>query len=160
MELVPNYFFLKDKIYKKLRVVKSEDYIVVWSYEDEMRQRFTYSLVRKEATKAYRLNEVCDLLDKKIRYIVSYLDRGLIPYPASRLYHIISKKPSKWMWSQEDILYMRDLIFQLAPKDKHGDPRRDFSLISKAELLAKMHGNSSYYVKNENGEFVRVWKNI
>lgn len=158
MDLVPNYFFLENnKLYRKIRVVKSEDYVVVWSYEDEMRQRFNYSSVYREASKAYTLKEVAALLDKRPSMILSYIDRKLIDQPSGRTYDK-NKKPLKFLWSQKDVLEIRDAIFQMAPKNKHGEPYSSFKLVSKSELLAKMRGDSSYYVKNDNGDFVKVWR--
>jgi len=157
-DLVPNYFFLKDKLYKKLRVVKSEDYIVAWSYEDEMRMRFNYSSVRREASKAYSLDEVSDLIGRRKSVLLSYLRRNLIDPPSGRLYSIKNKVPGKWMWSEQDVLDLRDAIFEMAPKNMYGEPRVNFKLVSKAELLSKMREDTAYYVKNEQGEFVKVWR--
>jgi len=62
------------------------------------------------------------------------------------------------MWSEDDVLTLREDFYELAPKDKYGDPHRTFKLVSKSELLSKMHEDISYYVKNESGDYVRVWK--
>jgi hypothetical protein len=158
--LIPNYFFLDKKLYKKIRVVKSEDYVVAWSYEDERRMRFNFSSVRKEAGKAYNLDEVSRLIDKRKSEILSYLKRNLVDQPSGRLYSIKNKRPGKWMWSEKDILDLRESIFDMAPKNKYGEPFRNFKLVSKAELLSRMREDTSYYVRNENGEFVKVWRAI
>jgi hypothetical protein len=158
MALVPNYFFLNNKLYQKIRVVKSENYVVAWSYEDEQRMRFNHSSVLRDATKAYELREVSRLIDKPQSVILSYMGRNLVDYPSGRTYTKTSKKPGKWMWSQQDVLDLRDAIVAVAPKNKYGEPFPSFQLISKAELLAKMNEDTSYYIKNDKGEFVKVWR--
>ncbi len=157
-ELIPNYFFLDKNLYKKIRVVKSEGYVVTWSYTDERRMRFNYASVRREAIKAFNLDEVSKLIDKPKSVILSYIQRNLADQPSGRLYSIKNKKPGKWMWSEQDVLDLRDAIFDMAPKNKYGEPYANFRLVSKAELLSKMRDNTSYYVRNENGEFVQIWR--
>jgi hypothetical protein len=155
---VPNYFFLNNKLYKKIRVVRSEDYIVAWSYEDEMRMRFSNSATRRQATKAYTTYETARLIERPVRFINNYIQRGLIPQPSGRSYTIKNRRPREAYWSQDDILYLRDRIYELTPKNKYGDPNSQFKLISKAELLAKMNDGEAYYVKGDDGQFTRVWK--
>lgn len=158
MELVPSYFFLGNKLYKKIRVVKSESYVVAWSYEDERRMRFNYGSVRQEATKAFDLDQVSKLIGKPKSLILSYIQRNLVDCPSGRIYSIKNKKPGKWMWSEQDVLDLRNSIFEMAPKNKYGEPYTNFRLISKAELLSKMREDATYYVKNESGDFVKVWR--
>ena len=158
MDLVPSYFFLDNKLYKKIRVVKSENYVVAWSYEDEKRVWITYSVVRREASPAYKSGEVAKLIDKSKSLILSYVRRNLVDQPSGRLYTIKNKLPGEFMWSEQDILDLRDSLFELAPKNKYGEPYSNFKLISKAELLSKMRKDTSFYVKNENGDFVKVWR--
>lgn len=158
MELIPSYFFLGNKLHKKIRVVKSENYVVAWSYEDERRMRFNYVSVRQEAIKAFDVTEVAKLIEKPRAVVLSYLQRNLIDYPSGRLYSINSKKPGKWMWSEQDVLDLRETIFEMAPKNKYGEPYTNFKLVSKAELLSKMREDTSYYVRNQQGEFIQVWR--
>lgn len=158
MDLVPSYFFLDEKLYKKIRVVKSENYVVAWSYEDEKRVWITYSVVRREATKAYKLSEVSKLIDKQSSKILSYVKRNLVNQPSGRLYTIKNRRPGEWMWSEADILDLRDSLFELAPKNKYGEPYSNLKLISKAELLTKMRKDTTLYVKNEDGDFIKVWR--
>jgi hypothetical protein len=158
MELVSNYFFLDEKLYKKIRVVKTEDYVVAWSYEDEKRVWINYSIVRRNGSKAYDLSEVSKLIDMKKVDILSYINRRLVDPPSGRLYTIKNRVPGKWMWSEKDILDLRQSLFELAPKNKYGEPYTSTKLISKPELLSRIRKDVSFYVRNENGEFVKVWR--
>lgn len=156
--LIPNYFFMDNKIYKKLRVVRSEDYIVVWSYADEARMRFGLVATRRAAQKAYKIGEVASLIKRPVADIISYVARGLVPKPSGNTYYIGSKRPYLQLWSEDDILFLRDKIFELAPKNKYGEPYTNFKLVSRTELLAKFRGDTSYYVQDEDGNMTRVWR--
>jgi hypothetical protein len=156
--LIPDHFFLDDKLHKRLAVVRSEDYIVTFSYEDEKQMRFSYSLIRKTYKKAFLLKDVGRLLEISPKKILTYVNGNFVPRPKGMSYHIASRRPNRQYWTEEDVLYLRDKIYELAIKDKYGKTRKD--IISRASLLAKMHGDSSYYVKTESGDFVKVWKNI
>lgn len=158
MDLLPNYFFLEEKLYKKIRVVKSENYVVAWSYEEEKRMWLTYSIVRQYATEAYDLTQVSKLIDKRKSYILSYIKRNLVAPPSARTYSIRNKVPGKWMWSEQDVLDLRDTLFELAPKNKYGEPYTNLKLISKAELLSKMRKDTAFYVRDDNGDFVKIWR--
>lgn len=158
--VIPNYFILNDRLYKKIRVVKSEDYVVAWSYYDERRMRFSYSGTRREAKKAFLIKEVSELIEWPMRKLTDYLDRGLIDYPANRLYAIKTKRPGQWMWSEDEVLELRDRLYSLARKNKYGEPYYGFKLISKADLIAKMTDQVAYYVKGQDGEFRKVWRAI
>lgn len=158
MDLVPNYFFIDEKLYKKIRVVKTENYVVAWSYNDEKRVWINYSTVRKSGGKAYDLKQVCELIGKTQTFIMSCIKKNLVNLPTGRVYKISSRLPGKWMWSEHDILELRDSLFEMAPKNKYGEPYTTFKLISKAELLSKMRQDASFYVKNEDGDFVKIWR--
>jgi hypothetical protein len=158
MDLLPNYFFLDKKLYRKIRVVKTENYVVAWSYDDERRMRFNYSSVRREAAQAFALPEVSKLIDKPKSLILSYLRRNLIDYPSGRVYSTRNKKPGKWMWSEQDVLDLREAIFEMAPKNKYGEPYANFKLVSKSELLSRINKDTSYYVKADDGDFIKIWR--
>lgn len=158
MDLIPNYFFLGRKLYKKIRVVKTENYVVAWSYQDESRMRFNYSSVRQEASRAFKLSEVSDLIGRSQKEIKSYINRNLIDKPSGRLYSVKNRTPGQYMWSEQDVLDLREVIFELVPKNKYGEPYVNFRLISKAELISKLKNDATFYIRNENGEFVKIWR--
>ncbi len=156
---VPTNFYLDGKLYKKLRVIPSENVLVAWCYPNEKRTWIDYSLVKKNCEKAYTLDEVSDLLEKSKDSLTSLLQRGLLGYPSARVYSIKNKMPGKYYWSESDVLATRDQLYNLAPKNKNNEPHVRFKLVSRAHLLAKMRGDNSLYVKDSvTGEYIKVWK--
>lgn len=157
---VPNFFFLHGKLYKKLNYIASEDMLIVWSYDKEAKMTFNVFDVRRNNQKAYRVKEVAELIGRHEQEIKDLIHRGLVDRPSGQSYHIASRKPSIEFWSEDDIISLRDRFYAMAKKTKHGVPSVRFKITNRSELLAKLKGEESVYIKNEDGEFVRVWKAI
>jgi len=157
-EVLPSLFFLNEKLHKRLKVVKSEDIVVAFCFPDEQEHRYFYSMARREFQKAYSIAQVSELTKRPATEIDRFLKNKLIDKPSGFEYHIASRKPKGLRWSQDDVLELRDKLYDLAPKQKDGFPNPAFRLASKAELLQKINGDTSYYVKNEEGTYIKVWK--
>lgn len=132
--------------------------MIVFSYSDETKMRFAYDLVRKNYIKAFTIAQTAKLLGRPAKEVHNLIHRNLVPKPTGRSYHIESKRPDQYFWAEADVLVLRDAIYDNAIKDKYGKAR--IKIKSKSEILAEMHGDSSYYVKAEDGSFVKVWKAI
>lgn len=158
MRKIPTFFFLNKDIHKKLRVIPSENILVAWDFPEEKRVWYDYSLVRKSFQMAYKINQVSELIGRAQATLKEWLDKKIIEHPSGRIYKIHNRLPSTYYWSEDDVLNLRDQIFELAPKNKYGEPYRNFQLISRAELMAKMRGDNSLYIRSESGEFIKVWK--
>jgi predicted DNA-binding protein YlxM (UPF0122 family) len=151
-------FFLNDEIHQRLVEIPSENVIVAWSFPQEKRIWYDRSYVRREYGNVYSLKEVSELLNESEVAIFDYIKRGIISRPF-KIYNIETKRPLRFLWSEKEILDIRDKLYDLAPKNKYGEPFK-LKLISKGELLSKMRKDNSYYIKGEDGSFVKVWKNI
>lgn len=157
---IPTFFFLNSVLHKVLKKIKSENILVAWNYPEESRIHYDFSLVKKNYQKAYTIREVSELVEISEKKIRSYLDRKLVQHPSGKSYTIHNRKPNTYYWSEDDVLDLRDQLYNLVPKNKYGEPTRKYDLISKAELLSKMRGDQSYYVKAEDGRYIRVWKAV
>lgn len=158
MQKIPTFFFLNKNIHKKLRIIPSENILVAWDYPSEKRVWYDYSLVRKNFQMAYKLDQVGELLGRSPLVLKEWWEKKIIEHPSGRIYKIHNRLPSTHYWSEDDVLNLRDQIYELSPKNKFGEPHRGFKLISRAELLSKMRGDNSFYVKAESGEYIKVWK--
>jgi hypothetical protein len=157
---IPLYFFLNKVLHKKLSIIRAQNILVAWNYPDESRVWYDYSQVKKGYQYAYKINEVAELVGRSPNSIRTYWNNGLIQHPSGQVYKIHNRKPSVFYWSEDDVLDLRDQIYEILPKNRYGEPfkYKGNDLISKAELKAKMRGDTSYYVKSESGEYVKVWK--
>lgn len=157
---IPNYFFLDGKLYKLIRVVKNENMLVIWGFEEESRMWFNYQQTLKRFQKAFTLQEVAKLIDKKITYLKVMMERNLISRGSGTSYSIATRRPLTVYWSEDDVFNLRSELFALAKKNKYGEPYANFNLVSEAELLTKMRGGESYFIKDKDGQFVKVWRAI
>lgn len=157
---IPTFFFLDEKLHKKIRVVKSENLLVAHSYEDEKRVWFNYQQSLRNFQHAYRTKKVAELIEKSEVYINDLIKRNLIDRPTGISYAIATRRPGPVYWSEDDVLNLRANLFALARKNKYGEPYSNFKLISEAELLHKMRGGEAYYIKDENNNFVKVWRAV
>jgi hypothetical protein len=155
---LPNYFFLNGKLHKKLKVVKTENVVVAFCFFDETQMQYMYSVTCREFQKAYTMSEVAKLVKRPQTEIHKFLKNKLIDRPSGFAYAIRTKQPLNIYWSESEVLNLRDRLYELAPKGPDGFPRGRFTLVSKAELREAINGDVSYYVKNEEGEFKKVWR--
>ena len=153
------YFYLNSKLHKVLRRSRAEDLIVAWDYQ--MGKRVAYSLadVNKNKQHAYPIKEVVQLIGKHEDTIKMHLYRGDLKFP-QRVYSLNGNKtPGKYFWSEDNIREMHDFF-----KTVHrGRPRIDGGITpgnmpSRSELEAMMKQENILYVKNNEGEFIPVWK--
>jgi len=157
---VPTFFFLNSDLHKKIKTIKSENILIAWDYPNESRIHYDFSLVKANYQAAYKIKEVAGLIGIVEKRIRSLLDRKLVQHPSGRSYTIHNRKPNTYYWSEDDVLDLRDQLYNLVPKNKYGEPTRKYDLISRAELLSKMRGDQSYYVKSEDGRYIKVWKAV
>lgn len=155
---IPNLFFLNSKLHKKLRHITQEAAVVAWNYPDQKRSWYLVADVLRGMQVAYRISEVADILSRPPEQIRGWLRSDIVSYPSGRTFDVKTKIPKALFWSEDDILRMRDEILEIAPKNKYGEPLANFRLPSRQDVLARLHPDSSYYVKDDDGNFIKVWK--
>lgn len=160
MATLPNYFFLDEKLYKKIRVVRNENLLVAWSFPEEKRMWLNYQQSLKRFQSAYTIKEVAELIQKKPEYLKKLVKNNLIDRGSGMSYSVKTRQPLAVYWSEDDVRNLRADLFALAKKNEYGEPAGNFKLISEAELVAKMRGGDSYFIQDKNGNFVKVWRAI
>jgi hypothetical protein len=153
------YFFLNNKLHKVLRRSRAEDLLVAWDYQLGKRVAYNLTDVNKNKQHAYPISEVVKIIGKHEDTIKMHLYKGNLKYP-EQSYSLNGKRtPGKYFWSEDNIREMHDFF-----KTVHrGRPRKDGAITpgnlpSRAELEAIMKQENILYVKNNDGEFVPVWK--
>lgn len=144
------YFFLNDKIHRVLKSSRAKDEIIAWCYPDKKRVLYSYSQVEKNMGNAYGIGQVSQMLNKHKVTIEDYILEGKIK-PPSKIYPI-GKPDGKWsryMFCEKDIMDLHDFIAEAGHSG---------NLPSKAEIRALLKHNIILYTKNEEGDFVPVWK--
>lgn len=146
-------------MHKLIQHNRGLDLLVAWCYQDKCRYSFSYTDIRKYATKAYTLREVQELIGRHREYIYRLIKEGAIPVP-ERVYTLDGKyKPGKYLASEEYIMELHEYF-----STTHvGRPRSDGlithwgDLPSKMELKAMLKDHRITYVRYQ-GEYVPIWK--
>lgn len=157
--VIPKYFFLNNELHKTEKIIKTQNWIVAFNFEKEERMQYSLSFVAKEFSYAFRTKEIQGLLKYPLKKILIYLDRKMVNGPSGRAYSIATKKPGAVYWSEEDLIELRQKLYDLVPK-KNGYPSGQLNLVSHAELMSQMHRDAAYYIKDSNGNLMKVWKSF
>ena len=153
------YFYLNGKLHKVLRRSRAEDLLIAWDYELGKRVAYSLADVNKNKQYAYPISEVVKILGKHEDTIKWHMYKGDIKFPQQCYSLNGNKTPGKYFWSEDDIRDMHDFF-----KTVHrGRPRLDGAVTpgnmpSRAELEAIMKQENILYIKNNDGDFVPVWK--
>lgn len=134
--------------------------VLAFCFEDEKHTQYLYSMVRSDFQKAFTIKEVAKLIRRPHTELQKYLKNKVIDRPSGFSYNIQTKQPRNLLWSQDDVLDLRDRVYELTPKAKDGFPSPRFILASKAEVMQKMNNQASYFVRTEDGEYKKVWRAV
>jgi hypothetical protein len=145
-----SYFFLNDKIHKIIKSSRAKDELVAWCYPDKKRVLYPYSQVEKNMENAYPIKDACVLLNRHKVTIEEYILAGKIKKP-QKVYPISNPDSTwfKYMLSESDILDIHQFII---------DAGHTKDLPSRNELKAILKHNLILYTKNNEGQFIPVWK--
>jgi hypothetical protein len=153
-------FFLDGSLHKKVSTIISENILVAWNFPREERVHYNYQQTRRRFQHAFELKEVSELLEEPLEKLKKLIKNNIIERGSGISYAVATRRPGPVYWSEDDVLDLRSELFAIAKKNVYGEPHKKFKLISEAELLHKMRGGESYYIKNKDGEFVKVWRAI
>jgi hypothetical protein len=153
------YFYLNDALHRALQVNRADDTIIAWNFVEGKRVAYNYSDVQKHKQHAYSISEVAKLINRHVDTVKRHLRAG--DYPKPQQSHALDDKErlGRYYFSENDIRNIREFF-----KTVHiGRPRSDGNITasnipSKAELEAMLRNETVLYAKNDQGEFVPVWK--
>ena len=153
------YFYLNGKLHKILRRSRAEDLVVAWDYQTGKRVAYNLADVEKNKQHAYPISEVVKIIGRHEDTIKKHLYLGNIKTPQQCYSLNGNKTPGKYYWSEDDVRELHSFF-----KTVHrGRPRKDGeirpgNMPSRAEIEAIMKQENILYVKNNDGEFIPVWK--
>lgn len=149
------FFFLDDRLYKIVRVVRPADVVECWSFEDGRELAFPWSMVKRKRKRAYMTGKVAEMLNRHKVNVLNHVLAGHIAPPIK----VNAGFGGKYMWSDRNILDLHDYLLTVhcggRRKDGKITPHRN--LPSRAELLAKLNDHTVTYIKDSNGEFIPTW---
>lgn len=152
---VPAMFFLDNKLYKKIKLVKSDDSVVVFDYEEESRVWLPVKAVLKNYKRAYSLPQVANLLSVKTNVVKEVIGKQRVGSPVLS-YNPKTFAPIKYYVSEEDLMDIRDAVWELLPKNRYGEPFNDI-VPSADDLRAKLFGEDDRNYVIRDNEFIQIF---
>lgn len=153
------YFFHNGELHKALYINRPKDFMYAWSYPERKRVTFVYSHIKKTHGRAFTTLEVAKMVNRGRDVIENHILGGMIRRPAMAYTLDGRYKPTKYMWQEKDVLDLHDFLVTI----HYGRPRNDgevtpYPTPTKSELRAMMTHDLVYYVENDKGEKVKVFK--
>jgi hypothetical protein len=155
------YFFLNKKLHKVIQANRPGDIMTAWCYPCRKRHTYVLSDVKKYSQKAFDLKEVCALVGRHRVIVENYIRAGAIEKP-QRTYSLNGQfNPGKYKMSEDDVVALHEYLLTVHV----GRPRKDGlikpgKLPTRQELRAMMKNHETVYVKNSQGEFTPIWKEV
>lgn len=164
------YYFFNDRLVRLMDKDAVGDRVMVYDFTDHERYIYKLSDFKKYSERAYTLPEVADLLERSY-WILYRKIKSEITWIGS-----IATYGNEWArhyFSKDDILELHQYLADIDPrgegihhkksgrrhypKPKNKLVKRD-DLPTREALLAKLNSNEVYYIQDEEGNFVPVFK--
>ena len=153
---IPNFFFLNDELHKKIKIIQSDDSVVTWCYRQEKRLPYPRSLVRKGYKKAFTISAAAKLINVSRGKLQEVFDQGLAPMP-EWTYNLANYQRGKAYVNEDNMLEIRQTLWDLLPKNRFGEPYNDTMTNEKDLLHAMMLGDDRDFVI-VGDEVIRIFR--
>lgn len=133
--------------------------LVAWNFPEGKRVAYALNDAYSRRQRAYSVSQVSKILNKHVDTIKRHLRAGNIKKPQA-VYSLDGlHRTIRYLFSEDDIREVHEFFRTV----HQGRPRKDGritagDLISKPELEALLRNEKVLYTKDEDGEFVPVWK--
>lgn len=155
------YFFLNDRLYKKLEVNRAKDLLTAWNYPDGKKVSLPYTDTLRLYEKAFTTTEVGKMINRTHESIKNAMVVGGIKVP-QYVYALTDpdRRVIQYMWSERDILetlaYFSDV--------HRGRPRKDGGITAAAnlptprEVRAMIHEEGETLYIKSGDTFTPTWR--
>jgi hypothetical protein len=152
-----NFFYLEGKLYRKIRVLRGQDIMMAWSYEDEATVKLPYSYVQKKRRPTFTPTQAAQMLGRNRLHINRLYSWGVVPKPKQATPMGNPTSPQARYRLSEDDVYALHQYFATSIHAKKYDTSAG-PLPTRRELAAMMKYEKITYVMTPDGEFVPNWK--
>lgn len=156
MRAIPEFFFIEDKLYEKIKIIKSEDVVVAFDFEEMSRVWLSRPLTATHCEKAYSLSQAAGTIRVRPPSIRDAVRDGLTPQTVVA-YNQTTLKPTGFYFKESDLLELRDAMWNLLPKNRYGEPYRD-TMVSERELKSILAKENPDLFTVKDGEIIAVFK--
>ena len=153
------YFYLNDMLHRSLHINLGQDTITTWCYPLGKRVAYSYSEVKKHRRPAFTTAQVADMIMRRPLALKLAILEGKIQKPTQTYALDENRRPGVYYWSEDNVMEALEYFSNV----HRGRPRKDGlitpqKLPTPRQLRAMMRQEEVMYIKNDDGEFVPVWK--
>lgn len=156
MRAIPEMFFIEDKLYEKIKIVKSEDVVVAFDFKEMSRVWLSRPLTARSCEKAYSIGQAASVIRVKPSTIKNAIRDGLTPTTVVA-YNQNTLKPTGFYFKESDLVELRAAIWELLPKNRYGEPYRD-TMASERELKSTLAKENPDLFTVRDGEIIAVFR--
>lgn len=153
------YFFINDKLHKKMYIDRYKDLLMAWNYADGKLVKYNYSDTLRLHEKSFSTLQVCEMLNRGRTAVELAIVRGHIDMP--QFTYTIDENRNKlgYRWSEKEIMAALEYFGSVS----QGRPRRDGRVVSASdlptprELRAMINDEEILYIK-QGDQFVPTFR--
>jgi hypothetical protein len=155
---IPKFFFLNGDLHQRIRILNSDDSVIAWDYTAEARKPYPRPEVRKFYKKAYTIPAAAKLINVSSARVKEVFAKGLCTLPQWS-YDLSNYRKIRPYISEEDMLELRQTLYDLLPKNRFGEPHDD-SITNEKDLIHLMLlGDDREFIIHDDGEdFIRIFR--
>lgn len=156
MRAIPDMFFIEGKLYEKIKIIKSEDVVVAFDFEEMSRVWLSRPLTSRGCERAYSVSQAANVIRVKPSTVKSAIRDGLTP-PTVVAYNQNTLKPTGFYFKESDLIELRSVIWDLLPKNRYGEPFRD-TMASEREVRSTLAKENPDLFTVKDGEIIAVFR--
>jgi len=156
MTAIPDYFYINGKLHQKLAVIRSDSKVMAFCFQDEESYMLSLVHVRKNFRKAFTIPQAGRLIGVSTARVKDVFKAGLYDQPESS-YNLNTMRPKKAYINEDDMLEIRQILWDLLPKNRYGIPYDD-SMASEEELIHAMRREDDRDYVKVDGDMVRIYR--
>lgn len=155
----PRYFFFNGDLHQKLHINRGKDLMTAFNYAEGKVKKYSYTQIRRTASRAFSTREVGEMLNKTPKTIKLAISDGNFPVPQFVYNFENRERVVAFKWSEDDVLELHEYFTGV----HRGRPRKDGAITpsgipTRAELKAMLRNDTILYIKNNEGVYVPTWK--
>lgn len=149
-------FFINGELHHIIHINIPADIVTAFNYRQDKIFRYPWKATKRSMSRAYSIGEVARIVKRHPDRIRFGISNGDIPEPQK------SGKTGKRYFMSEEILNIQDHFANV----HFGRPRNDGAItpkrntVTKEEVDARLGHREVLYVKNDDGNFIPIWRTI
>lgn len=146
-----DWFFLDGHLYRYMTSNRRENTLKAFDYTEQRVKVLTLSEAKRNRQAAFDTAQVSKMLNRSQRTLYYYMSEGLF-VPSGRSYRPGKYYNTKWWYSEDDVLELRDVIFEHSRTAK-----APMKLPTREEVRAMVRTKKMIYVQ-EGDDYVPIWR--